>query len=115
MAAASTPNTPCLMQQEKWECITTESGIVMGEISNFAQEASSDVIYCSLPKVGTDLKCKMRKLPRSYPPVSEVSEFNGALAENLGLVNKICYKDGWLIKMSLSDPSETDDLTSGEV
>jgi glycine cleavage system H protein len=38
-----------------------------------------------------------------------------ALAENPGLVNKSCYEDGWQIKMTLSNPSEVDELMSEEV
>ena len=34
--------------------------------------------------------------------LGEVTEVNGALAENQGLANKSCYEDGWLIKMILS-------------
>ncbi|XP_039744756.1 glycine cleavage system H protein, mitochondrial isoform X2 [Pteropus medius] len=40
---------------EKHEWITTENGIGTVGISNFAQEALGDVVYCSLPEVGTKL------------------------------------------------------------
>ncbi|XP_012502788.1 PREDICTED: glycine cleavage system H protein, mitochondrial-like [Propithecus coquereli] len=90
---------------EKQEWVTTENGVGTVGISNFAQEALGDVVYCSLPEVGTKL----------YSPLSgEVTEINGALAENPGLVNKSCYEDGWLIKMTLSNPSELDELMSEE-
>ena len=46
--------------------------------------------------------------------LGEVTEVNGALAENQGLANKSCYEDGWLIKMTLSNPSELDELMSEE-
>ena len=42
----------------------------------------------------------------SSPLSGEVTEVSEAIAEDPGLVNKSCYKDGWLIKMTLSDPSE---------
>ena len=44
----------------------------------------------------------------------EVTEINEALAENPGLVNQSCYEDGGLIKMTLSNPSELDELMSEE-
>ncbi|KAJ8778336.1 hypothetical protein J1605_013740 [Eschrichtius robustus] len=47
-------------------------------------------------------------------PPGDVTEMNEALAENPGLVNKSCYEDGWLIKMTFSNPSELDDLMSEE-
>ena len=45
----------------------------------------------------------------SSPLSGEVTEVSEAIAEDPGLVNKSCYKDGWLIKMTLSDPSELDE------
>ena len=39
---------------------------------------------------------------------------NEAPAENPGLVNRCCYEDGWLIKMTFSNPSELDELMSEE-
>lgn len=45
----------------------------------------------------------------------EVPEIKEALAENPGRVNKSSHKDGWLVKMTLSNPSETDELMSEEV
>uniref|UniRef100_A0A2K6FEJ1 Glycine cleavage system H protein n=1 Tax=Propithecus coquereli TaxID=379532 RepID=A0A2K6FEJ1_PROCO len=76
---------------EKQEWVTTENGVGTVGISNFAQEALGDVVYCR-----------------------EVTEINGALAENPEVVNKSCYEDGWLIKMTLSNPSELDELMSEE-
>ncbi|XP_031220469.1 glycine cleavage system H protein, mitochondrial [Mastomys coucha] len=108
---------------EKHEWITTEEGIGTVGISNFAQEALGDVVYCSLPEVGTKLKKQeefgalesVKAASELYSPLSgEVTEVNEALAENPGLVNKSCYKDGWLIKMTLSGPSGLDELVSDE-
>ncbi|NWI68948.1 GCSH protein, partial [Todus mexicanus] len=46
-----------------------------------------------------------------YSPLSgEVTETNAALTDNPGLVNKSCYQDGWLIKMTVENPAELDEL-----
>ena len=98
---------------EKHECVTTENGVGIVGISNFAQQALGDVVYCSLPEVGTKLNKQeefgalesVKAASELYSPLSgEVTEINKALAENPGLVNKSCYEDGWLIKMTLSNP-----------
>ncbi|XP_042556679.1 glycine cleavage system H protein, mitochondrial [Dipodomys spectabilis] len=108
---------------EKHEWIMTENGIGTVGISNFAQEALGDVVYCSLPEIGTKLKKQdefgalesVKAASELYSPLSgEVTAVNEALAENPGLVNKSCYEDGWLIKMTLSNPSELDELMSEE-
>ena len=95
----------------KHEWITTENGVGAVGISNFAQEALGDVVYCSLPQVGAKLNKQeefgalesVKAASELYSPLSgEVTEINKALAENPGLVNKSCYEDGWLIKMTFS-------------
>ena len=40
---------------DKHEWVTTENGVGTVGISNFAQEALGDVVYCSLPEVGAKL------------------------------------------------------------
>ncbi|NXK49452.1 GCSH protein, partial [Chauna torquata] len=46
-----------------------------------------------------------------YSPLTgEVTDINAALADNPGLVNKSCYQDGWLIKMTVENPVELDEL-----
>uniref|UniRef100_A0A2R8M8L1 Glycine cleavage system H protein n=1 Tax=Callithrix jacchus TaxID=9483 RepID=A0A2R8M8L1_CALJA len=108
---------------EKHEWITTENGIGTVGISNFAQEALGDVVYRSLPEGGTKLNKQdefgalesVKVASERYSPLSEeVTEINEALAENPGLVNKSCYEDSWLIKTTLSNPSELDELVSEE-
>ncbi|XP_048215162.1 glycine cleavage system H protein, mitochondrial-like [Perognathus longimembris pacificus] len=107
---------------EKHEWIITENGTGTVGISNFAQEALGNV-YCSLSEVGTKLKKQdefgalesLKAASELYSPVSgEVTAVSEVLAEKPGLVNKSCYEDGWLIKMTLSNPSELDELMSEE-
>ena len=40
----------------------------------------------------------------------EIAETNEALAKNPGLVIAFCGEDGWLIKMTLNNHSELDEL-----
>ncbi|KAB0340059.1 hypothetical protein FD755_024806 [Muntiacus reevesi] len=128
LRAISAPSAPCSprpwgLGAEKHEWVTTENGVATVGISNFAQEALGDVVYCSLPEVGTKLNKQeefgalesVKAASELYFPLSgEVTEINTALAENPGLVNKSCYEDGWLIKMTFSNPSELDELMSEE-
>ncbi|KAK1163511.1 glycine cleavage system protein H (aminomethyl carrier), b [Acipenser oxyrinchus oxyrinchus] len=104
---------------DKHEWVRVEGGTGIVGISNFAQEALGDVVYCGLPEVGTKLKKmdefgaleSVKAASELYSPLTgEVTEINTALADNPGLVNKSCYKDGWLIKMTLDNPSELEEL-----
>ncbi|KAF4788793.1 hypothetical protein TURU_157633 [Turdus rufiventris] len=104
---------------DKHEWVSVENGIGTVGISDFAQEALGDVVYCSLPEVGTKLSKhdefgaleSVKAASELYSPLSgEVTEINAALADNPGLVNKSCYQDGWLIKMTVANPAELDEL-----
>ncbi|KAM6381123.1 glycine cleavage system H protein, mitochondrial [Pluvialis apricaria] len=104
---------------DKHEWISVENGIGTVGITHFAQEALGDVVYCSLPEIGTKLSKhdefgaleSVKAASELYSPLSgEVTEINAALADNPGLVNKSCYQDGWLIKMTVENPAELDEL-----
>ena len=65
----------------------------------FCTGSFGDVVYCSLPEVGTKLNQQeefgalesVKAASELYSPLSgEVTEINKALAENPGLVNKSC-------------------------
>ncbi|KTG39428.1 hypothetical protein cypCar_00022756 [Cyprinus carpio] len=104
---------------DKHEWVRVDSGVATVGISNFAQEALGDVVYCGLPEVGTKLSQSdefgalesVKAASELYSPLTgEVTDVNDALADNPGLVNKSCYKDGWLMKMTVSIPEELDGL-----
>uniref|UniRef100_A0A671FVW9 Glycine cleavage system H protein n=1 Tax=Rhinolophus ferrumequinum TaxID=59479 RepID=A0A671FVW9_RHIFE len=107
--------------REKHEWITKHGFETVG-LSNFAQEVLGDVVYCSLPEVGTKLNKQgefralesVKATSELYSPLSEVTEINEALAENPGLVNRSSYEDGWLLKMTLSNPPELEEIMSEE-
>ncbi|XP_068452136.1 glycine cleavage system protein H (aminomethyl carrier), b [Clinocottus analis] len=104
---------------EKHEWVRVDGGIGTIGISKYAQEALGDVVYCGLPEVGQRLEqleeCgaleSVKAASELYSPVAgEVTEINTELAENPGLVNKACYAEGWLIKMTIEKPEELEGL-----
>ncbi|XP_013982132.1 glycine cleavage system protein H (aminomethyl carrier), b [Salmo salar] len=104
---------------DKHEWVRVEGGIGTVGISNFAQEALGDVVYCGLPEVGQKLEQmeefgaleSVKAASELYSPLTgEVTEINTELADNPGLVNKSCYEGGWLIKMTIDNPAELDGL-----
>ncbi|KAI2662180.1 Glycine cleavage system H protein, mitochondrial [Labeo rohita] len=104
---------------DKHEWVRVEGSVGTVGISNFAQEALGDVVYCGLPEVGTKLEQmeefgaleSVKAASELYSPLTgEVTEINTNLTDNPGLVNKACYEDGWLIKMTIEKPAELDEL-----
>ncbi|NXF29044.1 GCSH protein, partial [Nyctibius bracteatus] len=67
------------------------------------------IIFCVSDEFGALESVKAAS--ELYSPLSgEVTEINAALADNPGLVNKSCYQDGWLMKMTVENPGELDEL-----
>ncbi|KAI9528475.1 hypothetical protein NQZ68_020301 [Dissostichus eleginoides] len=104
---------------DKHEWVRVESGVGTVGISNYAQEALGDVVYCGLPEVGQRLEQleefgaleSVKAASELYSPLAgEVTEINTELTENPGLVNKACYAEGWLIKMTIEKPEELEGL-----
>uniref|UniRef100_A0A3P9I3Y6 Glycine cleavage system H protein n=1 Tax=Oryzias latipes TaxID=8090 RepID=A0A3P9I3Y6_ORYLA len=118
--ASSSRFSAALKFTDKHEWVRVEDdGIGTVGISNFAQEALGDVVYCGLPEVGTQLAQQdefgalesVKAASELYSPLTgEVVEVNSLLADKPGLVNKSCYKDGWLMKMTIAKPAELDSL-----
>ncbi|KAM3877019.1 glycine cleavage system protein H (aminomethyl carrier), b [Diretmus argenteus] len=117
--SSASPLSIALKYTDKHEWVRVEGGIGTVGISNFAQEALGDVVYCGLPEVGQKLEEmeefgaleSVKAASELYSPLTgEVTEINTELAENPGLVNKACYAEGWLIKMTIDNPGEVDRL-----
>ncbi|XP_071381226.1 glycine cleavage system protein H (aminomethyl carrier), b [Centroberyx affinis] len=117
--STATPLSTALKFTDKHEWVRVEGGIGTVGISSFAQEALGDVVYCGLPEVGQKLEQmeefgaleSVKAASELYSPLTgEVTEINTELADNPGLVNKACYEEGWLIKMTIENPGELDGL-----
>ena len=98
---------------------TSETGIVAIGITDYAQGELGDIVYVELPKVGSAFKSHdvfgtveaVKAVSELYLPVAgEVVEVNGRLDQEPALINTDPYGDGWMVKVRLSDPSETDGL-----
>jgi len=91
---------------------------VMG-ITAYAAEQLGDVVFVELPALGTTLQAaqafgvieSVKTASDLYAPAAgEVVQVNDALADKPELVNDDPYGEGWMVKVRLSDPSETGDL-----
>ena len=88
-------------------------------ITWYAQDALGEVVFYEPPEVGatvtkdqayTEVE-SVKAVSDVYAPLSgEVVEVNEGLAESPETINEDPYGEGWLAKVKLSDPSETDDL-----
>jgi glycine cleavage system H protein len=88
-------------------------------ITWYAQDALGEVVFFEPPEAGIEVKKdtpyaeveSVKAVSEVYAPMSgEVTEVNPAVAENPETINGDPYGDGWLVKVKLSDPSETEEL-----
>jgi len=93
-------------------------GAVIG-ISDYAQSQLGEIVFTELPDTGKQLNkgdeaCVIESVKAAseiYTPVSgDVTETNGDLEAGPSKVNEDATGQGWLFKITLSDPSELDDL-----
>ena len=102
----------------QWARPGTDGLVVVG-ITDHAQEALGDVLFCELPAVGTRLAVgeqsgtveSLKAASEVYAPVSgEVVALNEALANAPELVNEAPYGEGWFYQLRAADPGEFDTL-----
>jgi glycine cleavage system H protein len=88
-------------------------------ITWFAQDALGEVVFFDLPKIGSMVKKdesyaeieSVKAVSDVIAPLSgEVIAVNEALSDDPEKINDDPYGDGWLVKVRLSDPSETSSL-----
>jgi len=103
--------------EDEWVRSETK-GVTIG-ISDYAQQQLGDVVFVELPEVGRLLEKgeplgvieSVKTVADLYAPVSgEVLEVNPALAETPEAVNDDCYGEGWMLVLSVADPSEVEGL-----
>jgi glycine cleavage system H protein len=92
-------------------------------ISDHAQESLSDVVYVELPEVGDVFEPgetfgvveSVKAASDLYMPMGgEITAINEELEDTPELVNQDPYGEGWMIRVTPSDPSEFEDLMDAE-
>ncbi len=88
-------------------------------ITWYAQDALGEVVFFDPPGVGSTVSANesyaeiesVKAVSDVYAPLSgEVLAVNEAVSETPELINEDPYDAGWLVKVKLSDPSETEKL-----
>jgi glycine cleavage system H protein len=91
-------------------------------ITQYAAEQLGDIVFVELPDTGRDLEVakpfgvveSVKAVSDLYAPISgAVTSTNDALAKEPELVNSDPYGAGWMIKLTVADPTQIDDLLDG--
>jgi glycine cleavage system H protein len=92
-------------------------------ITHFAQSELGDIVFIDVDTEGESLEKEevfgsveaVKTVSDLFMPINgEVLEFNENLEDNPELINRDPYGDGWIIKISISDLTELDDLLTSE-
>jgi glycine cleavage system H protein len=117
MADASYPEDLLYHPEHDWARVEGEQATF--GITWYAQDALGEVVFFDLPKVGdvvskdepyTEVESVKAVSDVVSPLSGEIVAVNDALEESPDKINEDPYGDGWLVKVKLSDPSETESL-----
>lgn len=110
---ANTPDNLKYSKEDEWVKVDGNRAII--GISDYAQDALSDIVYLELPEVGETFGAgdifgvveSVKAASDLYAPLSiEVTEVNEALVDAPEIVNNDPYEKGWMIKGTLQNASE---------
>lgn len=105
------------------EWIKLEGNVATIGITDFAQHELGDIVYVDINTVGKELSAEdvfgtveaVKTVSDLFLPVTgTISEVNPLLEKQPELVNTDPYGDGWMIKMTVADPSSVDGLMTKE-
>ena len=117
MAEASYPSDLKYHAEHDWARI--DGDIATMGITWYAQEQLGEVVYYDPPDVGAAVEKdasyaeveSVKAVSDVVAPLSgEITEVNEALSDSPEQVNEDPYGEGWMVRIRLSNVSETDDL-----
>jgi len=109
-------------EDHEWIRIEDDGTATIG-ITDFAQSELGDIVYVEIDALDTEVATgdvfgtveAVKTVSELFMPVTgTVTEFNEDLEDAPEQVNDDPYGSGWLIKVTLSDPSQVDGLLSAE-
>lgn len=102
---------------DEWIRVEGDEGVV--GISDYAQDALSDIVYVELPNVGDTFAAgtpfgvveSVKAASDLLLPVSgEIIAINEAVIDSPEKLNSDPFGEAWLVRIRLSDPSQVDAL-----
>jgi glycine cleavage system H protein len=120
-AAESYPDELLYHSEHDWARIEGDEATF--GITWYAQDALGEVVFFDPPDIGTKISKdtpyseveSVKAVSDVIAPLSgEVTAVNEAVSETPELINEDPYDAGWLVRVRMSDQSETEQLLSAE-
>ena len=106
--------------EHEWIRVEGDQAII--GVTDFAQDALTDVVWVELPEVGMSVgamdSCgsveSVKSVSEIYAPIAgDITEANESLEDAPEQINQDPYGEGWIWKMTISDAGELDSLLDG--
>ncbi|MCH2639386.1 MAG: glycine cleavage system protein GcvH [Candidatus Thalassarchaeum sp.] len=103
--------------EHEWIRVEGDQAII--GVTDFAQDALTDVVWVELPEVGMSVgameSCgsveSVKSVSEIYAPIAgDITEANESLEDAPEQINQDPYGEGWIWKMTISDAGELDSL-----
>ena len=117
----SFPNDVKYTKDHEWLRIDGDEAFV--GITHFAQSELGDIVFIDVDTEGESLEKEevfgsveaVKTVSDLFMPINgEVLEFNKNLEDNPELINSDPYGEGWIIRVSVSNTDELEELLSSE-
>jgi glycine cleavage system H protein len=104
-------------KEHEWVRVDGDEAVV--GITQFAADQLGDIVFVELPAVGKALERhatfgvveSVKAVSDLFAPVAgEVTAANDALGGSPELVNSDPYGEGWMLRISLADPAQVEEL-----
>ena len=101
------------------EWVSLEGNVATIGITEYAQGELGDIVYVEVDTIGKSMDAgevfgtveAVKTVSDLFLPVSgTITELNAALAGAPELVNKDPYGEGWMVKMTISNPADVEAL-----
>jgi len=102
----------------EWARLDDDGNVTVG-ITDFAQDALGDIVFVDLPAAGRQVAAgesfaeveSTKSVSDVYAPLSGViTAVNSVLSDTPELMNQDPYREGWLVVIEPSDPSQLSGL-----
>ena len=112
-----------LRYTKEHEWISLEGNVATIGITEFAQSELGDIVYVDVNTIGKALNAEevfgtveaVKTVSDLFLPIAgTITEVNTALEKAPELVNNDPYGGGWMIKMTVNNPADVEELMSSE-
>ncbi len=109
-------------KEHEWVKMEDSTQALAG-ITVYAQDQLGDIVYVDLPKTGATIKFmekmgeveSVKAVSDLFSPITgEVTEVNERLLDHPELVNEDPLGEGWMVRVTVVDAAELDQLMSAE-